>query len=526
MQDLFIGLDFGSDSVRALLVDKEGNELASAVDNYRRWSLNKYCNAALHQFRQHPLDYLESMEKVLKAVLSDADASAVRAIAVDTTASTPCAVDRNGVPLAMLEEFADDPDAMFVLWKDHTAIAEEQRINGIAAQWHIDYCKYSGGTYSCEWFWSKVLHVLKNNPKVRQAAYSFVEHCDWITGVLAGCSDPKQLFRSRCAAGHKALWHQEWNGLPSEDFLSAVDPLLKDILPGLYLDTYTVGQAAGNLSAYWAERLGLSTNVVIGVGAVDCHVGAIGAGIKPGEMVKVLGTSTCDILSAPDPGFCIEGICGQVDGSVLPGLTGFEAGQSAFGDIYNWFKRFLSYAGNVDIAKLENDAASLPDTPVMALDWFNARRTPYADSALTGVIANLNLGTTPPMVYRALVESTVMGSKAIFEHYRQAGIQISGITAIGGISYKSDYIMQMVADALNMPVKVAKTEQACALGAAMTAAAAAGAYESVFAASQAMSSKYRKVYTPDPAAVERCEKLFRQYCALGSTWSKFIHSDR
>jgi len=526
MQDLFIGLDFGSDSVRALVVDKQGCTLATAVDNYRRWSQQLYCNAASHQFRQHPLDHLESMEFVLKSVLQNVDRTFVRGIAVDTTASTPCAVDSDNVPLAMHEKFADDPDGMFVLWKDHTAIAEEQRINQVAANWQIDYRKYSGSSYSCEWFWSKVLHVLKNNSAVRNAAHSFVEHCDWISGVLTGCTDPALLRRSRCAAGHKAMWNSEWNGLPPENFLTAVDPLLGNIRNRLYTQTFTVGEVAGNLSSYWAERLGLSTEVIIGIGAVDCHVGAIGAGIRPGEMVKVLGTSTCDILAAPDPGFCIEGICGQVDGSVLPGMTGFEAGQSAFGDIYNWFKNFLSYAGKVDIAQLEADAAALPpeSSQVIALDWFNGRRTPYADSMLSGVLANLNLGSTPPMVYRALVESTVMGSKAIFEHYLQAGIKINGITAVGGISYKSNYIMQMIADALNMPVKVAKTDQACALGAAMTAAAAAGYYNSVEAASQAMQSGFRKIYTPDPAKHEHCRKLYTKYRKLGAVWSDFLHS--
>ena len=524
----FIGLDFGSDSVRALLVDSQGNELATAVHEYSRWQQQQYCNAEHYQFRQHPLDYLEGMENVVKEVLQYSDPSLVAGISVDTTASTPCAVDRNGTPLAMHEEFADDPDAMFVLWKDHTAIAEELRINQIAQNWQMDYRKYSGGHYSCEWFWSKILHVLRNNEAVRKNSFSFIEHCDWIIGVLTGNTNPLSILRNCCTAGHKAMWNKQWNGLPSQEFLIAVDPLLGSLPAPLYDRVYPAGYRAGFLTREWQEKLGLKNNVAIGVGAIDCHAGAVGAGITPGEMVKVLGTSTCDILAAPDNGICIEGICGQAESSVLPGVTGFEAGQAAFGDIYNWFKRFLSYAGDVDLNILEKEAAALPvgTGGVIALDWFNGRRTPYANSLLNGMIGNLNLGTTVPMVYRALAESTVMGSKAIFEHFKQSGIEIKAITAAGGISYKSEFIMQMLADALHMPVKVVKTKQSCALGAAMFAAVAAEEYPTVEDASQAMNSKYCKVYLPDHEKYELYQNLYQRYLVAGKCWEDLtaIHS--
>lgn len=527
MEQLFIGLDFGSDSVRALLVDRFGNELATAVHCYRRWGEMRYCDAAKLQFRQHPADYLEGMEAVIAGVLKNQNASQVAAIAVDTTASTPCAVDRNGVPLALKAEFADDPDAMFILWKDHTAIAEEQRINECSGNWKDnDFRKYSGGIYSCEWFWSKVLHVLRHNAAVRENAYSFVELCDWIPGVLSGNCVPETMCRSRCAAGHKAMWHREWGGLPPEEFLVAVDPLLKGLRGRLYNETVTADHAAGVISPEWAAKLGVPESVVIGTGAIDCHVGAIGAQIKPGEMVKVLGTSTCDILVIPDPGKTVPGICGQVDGSVLPGLTGIEAGQSAFGDIYNWFRNFLGYAGEVALEKLEQDAAQLPVGAggVSALDWHNGRRTPYADSGLTGAIAGLNLGTTAPMVYRALIESTVMGSKAILEHYRENMLTVNGITAVGGISHKSEFIMQMCADAFNMPIKVAKTGQSCALGAAMMAAAACKCYKDVPTASEQMGSGYLKIYTPDPERNRQYEKIYRKYRELGKVMEKVLLS--
>ena len=516
--DLFIGLDFGSGSVRALLVDRQGRELATAVHLYRRWNEKLYCNAAKLQFRQHPADYLEGMEAVICEVLRDQDRTKIAGIGVDTTSSTPCAIDRNGTPLALKTEFSNDPNAMFVLWKDHTAIAEEQRINECAANWSgTDFRKYSGGIYSCEWFWSKVLHLLRNNPRVRENAYSFIELCDWIPAVLSGNCAPERVCRSRCAAGHKAMWHKEWGGLPPEEFLIYVDPLLKGLRQRLYTKTVTVDCAAGKISPYWAAKLGLPETVTICSGAIDCHVGAIGAQIKEGELVKVLGTSTCDILVVPEPGRCISGICGQVDGSVLPGLTGIEAGQSAFGDIYNWFGSFLSYAGKVPLTDLERDAARLPigANGVTALDWHNGRRTPFADSTLSGAISNLNLGTTVPMVYRALIESTVMGSKAILEHFKKENLHVNGITAVGGISHKSPFIMQMCADAFNMPIKVAKTAQSCALGAAMNAAAAAGFYPDVPTASQNMGGNYRAIYTPDKANHLKYEEVYQRYLELG-----------
>ena len=518
MEQLFIGLDFGSDSVRALLVDRYGRELSSSVKLYRRWGEKRYCDAENLQFRQHPLDYLEGMEEAIKEVLKGQDAEKVAGIGVDTTASTPCAVDRAGMPLALSAEFAENPDAMFVLWKDHTGIAEEARINECCANWQgSDFRKYSGGIYSCEWFWSKILHILRHDAEVREKAYSFVELCDWIPGVLSGNCVPETMCRSRCAAGHKAMWHREWGGLPPEEFLVEVDPLLKGIRGRLYSETVTADRAAGMICQKWAEKLGLPETVVIGSGAIDCHVGAIGAQIKPGEMVKVLGTSTCDILAVPEPDNAVPGICGQVDGSVLPGLTGIEAGQSAFGDIYNWFRNFLSYAGVVELEQLERDAALLGigSGGVSALDWHNGRRTPYANSGLTGVIAGLNLGASVPMVYRALVESTVMGSKAILEHFKENKLTVEGITAVGGISHKSEFIMQMCADALNMPLKVAKTGQSCALGAAMMAATVAGCYKDIPEASEHMGSGYLKIYEPDPERNKEYEKVYQRYRNLG-----------
>ena len=499
-KELFIGLDFGSDSVRALLIDGEGTEVASSVAAYPRWGEGKFSSAAENRFRQHPLDYLECMKQVLCDVLKHGDAKLVRGIGVDTTGSTVCAVDASGRPLSLSEPFASDPDAMFVLWKDHTAIEEAEEINAAAGKSPVDYTGFSGGKYSCEWFWSKVLHVLRGNEKVRQAAFSFVEHCDWITAYLAGTP----VKRSRCAAGHKALWHGSWGGLPPDDFFAAVDPLLVPFRTRMGGETFTAGTPLGRIAPERAAELGLPLETVISVGAIDCHVGAAGAGIRPGEMVKILGTSTCDLLVMPAFDRRIPGICGQVDGSILPGYTGLEAGQSAFGDIYAWFRRFLEWSGaKVTLPELEREAALLPDSPVMALDWMNGRRTPYDNPLLQGALFGLTLGTTPPMVYRALVEATVFGSRAIFDRFREEGLEIKNIRAAGGIAKKSPFVMQFCADALQMPVSVVESEQTCALGAAMFGAVAAGSFPDILRAQEAMAPDCGQVYTPRRSCEER-----------------------
>ena len=494
IQDLLIGLDFGTDSVRALLVSADGKEIAQSICPYPRWNEGRYCDPASSQFRQHPQDYLESMEYVLKAVLKECDPAYIRGIGVDTTGSTPCATDASGTPLALLPEFSENPNAMFILWKDHTATAEAARINEVAKNWKdIDYTAYSGGTYSCEWFWSKVLYVLKNDPDVRRSAVRFVEHCDWITALLSGTVGKV----GRCAAGHKALWHQSWGGLPSDSFFTSVDPLLAGVRDRLYTKTFTADIPVGKLSPQWAAKLGLSHDVVISGGLLDCHAGAVGAGIKPGEMIKVIGTSTCDITVTAQQTQCIPGICGQVDGSVLPGFTGLEAGQSAFGDIYAWYQKLLSYTGNpASLVQLEQEAMALEDSSVMALDWLNGRRTPNANPYLQGALFGLHLGVTAPMIYRALVESTVFGSRTIFEHFIRSGIEIRKIRALGGIAKKSPFVMQFCADALNMPIQIVKSEQTCALGSAMFASVAAGVHQNTATAVSAMESGCNMLYTP------------------------------
>ena len=356
-----IGLDYGSDSVRSLIVNTlTGEEVATAVFNYPRWKEGKYCEPLKNQFRQHPLDYLEGLEYTIKEALKNVNDEVrknIVGISIDTTGSTPVAVNEAGTPLSLMPEFSENPNAMFVLWKDHTAIAEAEEINTLARSWGgEDFTKYEGGIYSSEWFWAKVLHILRVDETVRKAAFSWVEHCDWLPALLTGNTNPKELKRSRCAAGHKAMWHENFNGLPEEDFLVKLDPVLSGLKEKLFKETYTCEERVGNLSPEWADKLGLTTDVVVGAGAFDAHLGAVGGQIEPYYISKVMGTSTCDMLIAPleEVGDkLVKGICGQVDGSIVPGMLGLEAGQSAFGDIYAWFANVLMWPVGEIVAGFE-----------------------------------------------------------------------------------------------------------------------------------------------------------------------------
>ena len=527
-----IGIDFGTDSVRALVVATDnGEEVASCVSLYKRWSEGKYCNPKLNQYRQHPLDYIESLTEAVNGALAQCDSSVgdgVVGLSFDCTASTPVLTDCEGTPLALLPEYAENPDAMFILWKDHTAIAESDKINEVAKRWHTDYTKYGGGNHSCEWVWAKMLHSLRVAPELREKAYSWMEHCDWISALLSGDTTPEKIIRSRCAAGHKAMWHAEWGGMPELAFWEEVDPLLKIFAGHLFTETYTSDTRAGNLCKEWAERLGLKEGIAVGVGAIDCHVGAVGAGVRDNVLVKVMGTSTCDITTASYDvvgNRTVRGICGQVDGSVLPGRIGFEAGQAAFGDIYAWYKRLLGWSlkfvadmpdlEDKILAELTRQAEQLPLTvdDMIAVDWFNGRRSPDDDPLATGKLLNLTLATSAPEIFKALVEATAFGSRAINERLADEGLRIDTILAVGGISKKSRFVMQTMADVIGVPIRVVRSTQACALGSAMNAAVAAGVYESVEAAQDAMSSGFDGEYIPNAERHEIYNVLYERYLA-------------
>ncbi len=542
-----IGIDYGTDSVRALIVDAyTGAKVGESVFYYPRWTKGMYCIPEKNQFRQHPLDYIEGLESSVKGALTNSPvgtAEKVRGISIDTTGSTPCAVDHHGNPLALTKGFQENPNAMFVLWKDHTAVKEAHEINKLAKTWGgEDYTKFEGGVYSSEWFWSKILHILREDEKVRDASFSWVEHCDWIPALLTGETNPLKIKRSRTAAGHKAMWHPSWGGLPPEEFLTKLDPLLSGLRDRLFEVTYTGDVKVGNITAEWAEKLRLNSNVVVGVGSFDAHFGAVGAEIEPNMLVKVMGTSTCDMIitEMPKEGeHLVQGICGQVDGSIIPNFLGLEAGQSAVGDIYAWFQKLILWPVehllpesdlidpatrqklidemyNKVIPELSVQAEKLPidEWGILALDWMNGRRTPYANQALKGAITGLNLGSDAPKIFRSLVEATAFGAKKIVDRFENEGIEIKGVIAIGGIPKKSPFVMQVSADVLNMPIKVVKSEQACALGSAMAAATASGLHTKMENAQKAMGSGFEKVFHPIPENAAVYQQIYEKYSKL------------
>ncbi len=547
-----VGADFGSDSVRVVILDSaDGRVAGQRVVYYPRWKKGLYCEPRENQFRQHPLDYTESLEAAITGAIAEADASRaqggavksvaalIRAISIDTTGSTPVLADKSGKPLALLKDFAEDPDAMFILWKDHTSVNEAAEINALCRSWGgTDFTKYMGGVYSSEWFWAKLLHTIRKNPKVAAAAYTAVEHCDWITAAITGTEDPATIKRSRCAAGHKIMWHAEWGGYPPREFFDRLNPKLSDIRDSLGSETWTTEVPAGKLSAEWSKKTGIPESAVVCVGAYDAHIGAVGGDAAPGTLVKSIGTSTCDVIIGKRPASgerekLIPGICGQVDGSVISGWIGYEAGQSAYGDYYAWFRNLLMWplralasenaaadANAIEgklIPALEDAAGKIEptETAPLALDWINGRRTPFANQELKAAITGLTLGTDAPAIMRALLESTAFGARAIIECFESGGIKIERIMAIGGVARKSRLGMQILADVTNREIAVTAGDQSCAIGGAVFAATAAGLYPDVFSAQKALSAGTERVHKPDPARAAIYDALYAKYKKLG-----------
>lgn len=540
-----IGVDFGTDSCRCVVADAHtGQEQASAVATFARWAAGRYCDPVRRIFRQHPQDHLDALGESIRAALAQLPApvrAGVRGLSIATTGSTSVAVDASGCPLALRPEFADEPNAMFVMWKDHSATLEAEQITAAARTWGgVDYTRTVGGVYSAEWYWANLLWVFRHDARVRAATASWVEHCDWLPAELTGTTAPGQLRRSRCAAGHKAMWNAQHGGLPAQAFLSHVDPLLDGVRARLYEDTWTAETPIGTLTPAWAERLGLPAGVVVGVGAFDAHMGAVGAGIRAHTLVKIMGTSTCDIVLAPTAALgerVVDGICGQVDGSVMAGSIGLEAGQSAVGDAFAWFARVLEWPLPPGperetlraqlLPRLEQAAALEPPGAhgVAAIDWLNGRRTPYADQTLHGALFGLSLGSTAPQLYRALVEATAFGARAIVDRFSDAGVHIDEVLAIGGVARKSPLLMQIQADVLQRPIRVARSDQAVALGAAMCAAVACGLHADIPSAQRAMACGFDLVYTPRPAEAAQYRALFQRYRALGALLDGSTHEE-
>jgi L-ribulokinase len=530
-----IGLDFGTNSCRSLLVNvSTGKELASHVFSYPSGDAGVIIDLSEPNLaRQNPEDYLLGIEAVIKGAIGagkeadpEFDPGDVIGIGVDTTGSSPMPVDEFGQPLCFQDKFKNNPAAMVWLWKDHTGYKEAAQITELAAAMRPQYLAKIGGTYSSEWWWSKILRCKNTAKDVFAAAYSWVEICDWIPAVLTGDLIPRNLKRSICAAGHKAMFNQSWQGLPDKEFLDNLSVGLGDLRDRLFDTTYTADQRAGELSAEWAQRLGLSPSTAIAVGAFDAHMGAVGAGIRPGTLVKIIGTSTCDIMIHPNSEDLqdIPGVCGIVDGSVMGGCYGIEAGQSGVGDVFLWFVNNLvpekyGRTPSERFASLERASAELKpgESGLLALDWNNGNRTILVDVRLTGLLIGQTLHTQPHEIYRALLEATGFGALAIIDRIQEYGVAVKEVVNCGGLAARNSLLMQIYADITGRPMKISRSEQAPALGAAVFAAVAAGAdaggYDSVEAAQSAMTGTGRE-YRPIPENYKVYRQLYMLYRQL------------
>jgi len=524
-----IGLDYGTNSVRCVIVDiANGGEIGTAVYNYPTGQAGIILDKKDHNLaRQSPADYVKGIEVTIKKAILQAkktvkkfDAGQIIGVGVDTTGSTPLPVDKDGTPLGVLPEFKKNKNAQAWLWKDHAGFAEAAEITELAKKEHPEYLAKCGQVYSSEWFFSKILHCLRTDPKVFDAAYSWVECCDYIPAVLTGTERPEVMKRSRCAAGHKAMFNSNWGGLPAKDFLAKLDPKLGELRDRLYDKTYTVETEAGKLTQQWAKKLGLKAGISVAVGAFDAHLGAIGSGIATGKLVKIIGTSTCDMLVSEQGRQLadIPGICGIVDGSILPGYTGLEAGQSAVGDIFNWFVNYIQPGGKAAGSHdaLTKKAAKLKpgQSGLLALDWNNGNRTILVDQRLTGLLMGQTLHTKPEEIYRALIEATAFGALTIINRFEEYGVKVSEVINCGGIAEKSPLIIQIYADVTGREMKVSRSAQSCALGAAIAAAVTAGGHKNFTEAQHTMCGIKKTTYKPKPENHAVYKKLYTLYKQL------------
>ncbi len=520
-----LGIDYGTNSVRALIVRcRDGAEFGVGVVNYPSGQQGVLLDPKDHLLaRQNPADYLHGLEKSVRLALAQAkkrkgfDAAQVAGIGVDTTGSSPLPVDSRNVPLAFGPKWKRNLNAQCWLWKDHTSHREAAEITRLAAEMRPQYIAKCGNTYSSEWFWSKILHCLRVAPAVFRAAHSWVELADWIPAVLAGVTDPAAIRRGVCCAGHKALYAEDWGGLPDKEFLTRLDPALAGLRDRLYERALDASHTAGTLCPEWARKLGLKAGIPIAIGEMDVHYGAIGSGVAEGTLVKVIGTSSCDcgVVSAEKSVPDIPGICGIVKGAILPGFYGIEAGQSAVGDIFKWFVEVV--LGDATLhASLTVEASRLKpgQSGLLALDWNNGNRNILVDQLLTGVLVGQTLYSTPAEIYRALIEGTAFGARAILERLREYGVRIDRVVCAGGIAEKNPLLMQIYADVTGCTMLLAGSSQACALGSAVSAAVAAGVHPDFPTAQKRMTSLKKTSYRPKPAARKTYDELYDLYRKL------------
>jgi L-ribulokinase len=527
-----IGLDYGTNSVRSLIVNvANGREVASAVWNYENGTQGVILSRDPNLARQHPADYVKGAEVTIKKALGLAKRAVpgfasdqIIGIGVDTTGSTPIPVDRNGRPLAFERRFAKNPAAMAWLWKDHTGVAEAGEITELARKIRPQYLAKCGGTYSSEWFFSKILHCLRTSPEVFDAAYLWVECADWVPATLTGTEAPDKLTVGVCAAGHKAMYNDAWGGYPDAEFLGQLDPKLGELRSRLRPAAHSIDRAVGGLTAEWAKRTGLPAGLPVAVGAFDAHLGGVGSGIAPGTLVKIIGTSTCDMMVVPvgDKLADIPGLCGIVPGSILPGFYGLEAGQSAVGDIFNWFVNYIQPLGKKAGSHEALSAAATKMAPgesgLLALDWNNGNRTVLVDQRLSGLLLGQTLYTTPAEIYRALIEATAFGALTIIKRFEEYGVRVEQIVNCGGIAEKNPLVMQIYADVTGRPIKISRSAQTCALGAAIAGAVvagqAAGGYANYADAQKAMTGLKPRVFQPNAEAHAVYTELYSLYRKL------------
>ena len=522
-----IGLDYGTNSVRALIVNvANGAEIAASVLTYAHGTQGVILSRDPNLARQHPADYVAGAEIAIKQALAAAkksvkgfSADQVIGIGVDTTGSTPLPVDASGQPLVFNKKFAKNPAAMAWLWKDHTGVAEATEITALAKKVRPEFLAKCGGTYSSEWFFSKILHCLRTAPEVFNAAHSWIELSDFVPAELTGTLAPDKFIAGVCAAGHKAMWNANWNGYPDKEFLSQLDPKLGELRSRLPARVHSIDRAVGGLTEAWAKKTGLKAGIPVAVGAFDAHLGAVGSGVAPGALVKIIGTSTCDIAISPNHQKLadVPGLCGIVDGSVLPGYFGLEAGQSAVGDIFNWWVNYIQPHGEkLSHRALDAEAMNLKpgESGLLALDWNNGNRTILVDQRLTGLLAGQTLYTTPAEVYRALIEATAFGALTIINRFEEYGVKISQVVNCGGIAEKSAITMQIYADVTGRPMKVSRSAQTCALGSAIAAAVVAGAHQNYATAQKKMTGLMPKIYKPNPKAHAGYRELYPIYKTL------------
>jgi len=523
-----IGLDYGTNSVRALVVNTEnGREVGTSVWGYENGVAGVVLSRDPNLARQHPGDYIKGAEISIRKALAHARRSTpgfrpdlVVGIGVDTTGSTPLPIAHDGSALALNRRFAKNSAAMAWLWKDHTAVTEAEEITDLAARTRPHYLAKCGGVYSSEWFFSKILHCLRKSPQVFDAAWSWVECADWVPAMLTGTQDPSLLTVGVCAAGHKAMYSDDWGGYPDAAFLSQLHPKLGELRARLRPRAFSIDRAAGRLTEGWARRTGLRAGIPVAVGAFDAHLGGVGSGIAPGKLVKIIGTSTCDMMVVPVAGKVhdIPGLCGIVKGSILPGYYGLEAGQSAVGDIFNWFVNYVQPGGPKAGSHEALSAAAARIRPgesgLMALDWNNGNRTVLVDQRLTGLLLGQTLYTNPAEIYRALVEATAFGALTIINRFEEYGVKVEQIVNCGGIAEKSPLVMQIYADVTGRPMRVSRSAQTCALGAAIAGAVVAGAHRDVGSAQKAMTGLKPRSWKPHPEAHAVYRDLYVLYRRL------------